>query len=103
MTTPPLDPHQNPLYPRDANLTPDEFNAMVRAASYRRAISPGELICQIDDTSSDVDPVASHDLEHHYAELMLYRHGKVIDDRDPWTYWQLYDVWAGLQNPVPPL
>jgi hypothetical protein len=103
MSDPPLDIHQNPLYPRDANLTPDEFNAMVRAASMRRAISPGELICQIDNTSTDNVPLADHDATHEYQELMDFRHGKVIADSDPWTYWQLYDVWAGLQNPPAPM
>lgn len=105
MTTydPPLDIHQNPLYPRDRNLTPDEFNAMVRASSFHRAQSPGERICQIDDTSTDLEPVVAHDATHEYSEVMDYRHNLVVADGAPWTYWQLYDVWAGMQHPPAPL
>jgi hypothetical protein len=115
MSDPPLDIHQNPLYPRDANLTPDEFNAMLRASSYRRAISPGELICQIDNTSTDstgtpttppvefASAVQEHDATHVYQELMDFRHAKVIGDDKAWTYWQLYDVWAALQSPPAPV
>ena len=96
------DPHQNPLYPDDKDLTPDEMYAMARERSMVRAHSPGELRCVIDSTSTLDVPIATHDTAHGYQELMNYRHAHVIGDQDPWTYWLLYDQWAAAQAPVIP-
>jgi len=93
---------QNPLYPQDAGLTVPEMEAVARAGSMERAQSPGELICIVDNTSSDAVPVITHDLAHSYQELMDYRHANVIADDAPWTYWTLSDVWAASQPPLLP-
>jgi len=92
---------QNPLYPQDAGLTDDEFNAQARAVSMVRAQSPGELVCQIDQVTSTDDPTHAHD----YATCMAFREANVIGDDDPWIYWELFDVWAQQQPaalPPPP-
>jgi hypothetical protein len=92
--------NQNPLYPRDAALTPDQMAAMARATSMVRAQSPGELMCQIDNVSSDD---VGYDHTHDYATCMAFREQHVIGDSDPWTFWELADVWAEQQPAqVPP-
>src|SRR5215831_14332134 len=93
------DPHQNPLYPADKDLTEEEMYAQARTRSMARAQSPGELMCIIDDVSSLDQPVPVHDQVHGYEELMDWRYNHVIDPQDPWTYWMLYDLWAETKSP----
>ena len=92
-------PFQNPLYPQDAGLTDDEFNAKARATSLMRAQSPGLLVCQIDETTSIDDPTHADD----FATCMAFREANVIGDQEPWTYWELFDVWAAAQPPIVPV
>jgi len=96
-----FDDCQNPLYPRDAALTEDEKSAMARDCSMMRALSPGEIVCIIDQAETEHDDPITH--VHDFQECMDWRHAHVIGDDDPWTYWLTYDEWADIAPPLPPL
>lgn len=88
-----------PSYPEDADLTDDEKSAMARQASMARANSPNELMCQVDNVSSNVVGIGH---THDYATCMAFREQNVISDQAAWIYWEEYDDWA-QQQPTPPL
>src|SRR5215475_14003229 len=93
-------PFQNPSYPQDQDMTPDEMAEAARAASMARAQSPNPLTCVIEGVWSSVDQFHAHP----FNECMDYRHNNVIADGAPWIYWQLLDgPLIGPATPIPDL
>lgn len=90
-------PFQNPSYPQDQDMTPEEMEAGARAASMARAQSPNPLTCLIEGVWSSTDQFHTHPFD----ECMAYRHDNVVGDNEPWTYWQLLD--GPLIGPATPL
>lgn len=94
-----FDDCQNPLYPRDKDLTIEQTDAMARECSMMRARSPGERVCKVDHIEDVDEPGHTHD----YATFMQWRHDNVIGDQDPWAYWLTFDQWADFYHPpLPP-
>ena len=92
-------PYQNPSYPEDQDMTPDEMEAGARAASMARAQSPNPLVCKIDGVWSSDDPFHAHD----YTTCMNYRHANVIGDDEPWSnWWLMEDAQFVPRPPIPP-
>jgi hypothetical protein len=97
---------QNPVYPDDRFLTDDEVKAKSRAGTLLRAVSPGELICVIDQYdipgAKPGPPGDPNSHLHPTPELIQWRHDHVVPDDDAWTYYLLYDQWAQQFVAPPP-